>query len=169
MKRCVIIIFFLFLSFSCSKKKIKDDSMKIKKNSKILKITNNNKFSTGNVIGTIKNSEITEASGITISLENPDHLWTHNDSGHDPILYLINSKNASYAGKVLLKDLKRGDWEDIAIGPSITGEEGNFLYVGDIGDNNSRRIIKKIYFFKEPNLMNSKNKTIEIYKSTRHI
>ena len=40
------------------------------------------------------------------------------------------------------------DWEDIAIGPRAEG--GNYLYLGDIGDNKSVRPFVTVYRTSEP-------------------
>src|SRR4051794_4913940 len=46
-------------------------------------------FSTGVTTGNLANALITEASGIVASRMNPNVLWTHNDSGHNPEIFPI--------------------------------------------------------------------------------
>ena len=98
--------------------------------------------------GTLGNAKINEASGLVASRKNPDALWTHNDSGGQPTVYLIDEDGTTrFAGSLL--GAKHRDWEDIAVGPGpVAGE--SYVYVGDIGDNNAQHTIKTIYRFVEP-------------------
>ena len=98
--------------------------------------------------GVLDNPEIVEASGLVASQKNVGALWTHNDSGGNPKVYLINDRGSTIATYVLAGATSR-DWEDIAIGPGP--QEGEtYVYVGEIGDNNAQYPIKKIYRFVEP-------------------
>ena len=98
--------------------------------------------------GALDNPEIVEASGIVASRKNANALWTHNDSGGAPKVYLISDSGQTLATYVLA-GVKSRDWEDIAIGPGpIAGE--TYVYVGEIGDNNAQYPVKKIYRFVEP-------------------
>jgi hypothetical protein len=89
-----------------------------------------------------------EASGLVASRANPGFLWTHNDSGDEPRIFLINEK-----GKIVFTCYLQGaanrDWEDIAIGPGLDSTK-NYLFVADIGDNVAQYPFKHIYFFEEP-------------------
>ena len=51
-------------------------------------------FDYGKIIGKIENNIIEEASGLVESVENSNSLWTHNDGGDGPFLYLISSFDA---------------------------------------------------------------------------
>ena len=98
--------------------------------------------------GRLDNPEIREASGLVASRKNPGALWTHNDSGGEPKVYLLNDKGATQATYRLM-GAKSRDWEDIAAGPGpVAGE--TYLYVGDIGDNNAQHTVKTVYRFVEP-------------------
>ena len=98
--------------------------------------------------GTLGNPEINEASGLVASRKNSGSLWTHNDSGGQPTLYLISEDGTNrFAGSLL--GAKNRDWEDIAVGPGPVADE-SYVYVGDIGDNNAQHNIKTIYRFVEP-------------------
>ena len=98
--------------------------------------------------GVLDNPEIAEASGLVASRKNANALWTHNDSGGEPKVYLISDRGKTRATYVLA-GVKSRDWEDIAIGPGP--EPGKtYVYVGEIGDNNAQYPIKKIYRFIEP-------------------
>lgn len=98
--------------------------------------------------GVLNDLAIDEASGLVASHMNPGSLWTHNDSGGDPVVYLISDRGATQAAYRLM-GAKSRDWEDIAAGPGP--EEGKtYLYVGDIGDNNAQYAVKTVYRFMEP-------------------
>tara|TARA_B100001540_G_scaffold305541_1_gene316614 strand:+ start:2504 stop:3364 length:861 start_codon:yes stop_codon:yes gene_type:complete len=119
-------------------------------------------FDYGKIIGKIENNIIEEASGLVESVENSNSLWTHNDGGDGPFLYLISSFDAKILKKISLVGIKNEDWEDLAIGPSILGDTSTYIYLGDIGDNKKNKTIKKIYFFREPKIKNFDNELIEI-------
>ena len=125
------IFLLLFLSISCNPKK---------KESKIEK--NKSLFEKGRVLATIKGKKIKEASGLVSSSINRGMFWTHNDSGADAELFLID-KEGNIHLKVILLGAKSVDWEDIAI-------HGSNLFVADIGDNNAKRADITIYKIKEP-------------------
>jgi hypothetical protein len=105
------------------------------------------KFHAGHKIGTIESPLIDEASGLAASRKNPGVLWVHNDGG-PACVYAITPE-----GKHLLvcnlNSASNSNWEDIAVG---SGPDPNvdYLYIGDIGDNNSRRKSIKIYRVTEP-------------------
>ena len=119
-------------------------------------------FDYGKIIGKIENNIIEEASGLVESVENSNSLWTHNDGGDGPVLYLISSFDAKILKKISLVGIKNEDWEDLAIGPSILGDTSTYIYLGDIGDNKKNKTIKKIHFFREPKIKDFDNELIEI-------
>ena len=119
-------------------------------------------FDYGKIIGKIENNIIEEASGLVESVENNNSLWTHNDGGDGPFLYLISSFDAKILKKISLVGIKNEDWEDLAIGPSILGDTSTYIYLGDIGDNKKNKTIKKIHFFREPKIKDFDNELIEI-------
>ena len=119
-------------------------------------------FDYGKIIGKIENNIIEEASGLVESVENSNSLWTHNDGGDGPFLYLISSFDAKILKKISLVGIKNKDWEDLAIGPSILGDTSTYIYLGDIGDNKKNKTIKKIHFFREPKIKDFDNELIEI-------
>lgn len=96
----------------------------------------------------IENRDINEASGLAASINQPNLLWTHNDSGDDARLFLIN-ENAASVAEYQLKGATNRDWEDIATGPGPDDEKA-YIYVGDIGDNRARHDVKTIYRLEEP-------------------
>lgn len=99
-------------------------------------------------LGELKGVIINEASGLVVSNVHPATLYTHNDSGGDPDVYMIDTLGR-YQGKITLEGVKNKDWEDIAVGP---GEylDSSYIYVGDIGDNDGKREQIQVYRFPEP-------------------
>jgi hypothetical protein len=89
---------------------------------------------------------LTEASGVSASRNNPGVLWVENDSGNAAVVHAIDSQ-----GRFLgTYDLPANtDNEDIGIGPGPIANV-SYLYVTDIGDNNSKRTNIQIYQVPEP-------------------
>lgn len=98
--------------------------------------------------GLIENDAIDEASGLAASRQHPGVLWTHNDSGDLPRIFALDTHGRS-VGQIFLNAVSARDWEDIAVGPGpVAGQE--YIYVGDVGDNNSRFTVKTIYRVADP-------------------
>lgn len=93
---------------------------------------------------------IEEASGIVASRKNPGVIWVHNDSGDAARLYAIDTK-AALLGICVVSGAHARDWEDIAVGPGPDPNQ-QYLYIGDIGDNNARHPSVRIYRVPEPDL-----------------
>lgn len=105
-------------------------------------------FDAGTIQGVLDTDEMREASGLTESINNEGLFWVHNDSGDKGRIFLID-KEAHQKATVWLADVMARDWEDIAVGPGpVKGK--NYVYVGDIGDNNSKHQYKFIYRIEEP-------------------
>jgi hypothetical protein len=105
-------------------------------------------FSDGEKTGIIESVGLTESSGIAASRCTEDLLWSHNDSGKEPVLYAFNFKGKA-SGSYILTDAENIDWEDIAI---IKNNEGCDIYIADIGNNYSLRNRFSIYVVSEPEL-----------------
>lgn len=89
-------------------------------------------------------ADVTEASGIAVSLDHPGVLWTHNDSRS--VLFAADSE-----GNVLARFRIRPrlvDWEDLALAPCAGG--GSCLYLADLGDNYEERTSLQILRLPEP-------------------
>ena len=100
------------------------------------------------IIGTIKNSSITESSGLVASRSTPGAYWTHNDSGDGPFIYALNAGGVS-RGVFRVTGAQAHDWEDISIGPGPDRSK-SYLYIGDIGDNSGARPEIVVYRVAEP-------------------
>lgn len=83
--------------------------------------------------GQIESPDLVEASGLAASRSTSDVLWAHNDSRGTATLYAFRG-NGEDLGSYGVPGAFALDWEDMAAGPGPS-REGDFLYVGDIGDN----------------------------------
>lgn len=109
----------------------------------------------------IKVNELREISGLAASRRNPDMLWLHND-GDSGQLFAV-----SLSGKLVAAVQCRAaiqDFEDIALGPGPT-KGVDYLYLGDIGDNNARRREVRVVRFAEPDLTEKRGQQLEVAKS----
>lgn len=97
------------------------------------------------VVGTLSDERVTESSGIAASRRFAGFLWTHNDSGDAARVFLLNARGQT-AMVVNLSGAGAIDPEDMAIAGS--GDKAQ-VYVGDIGDNSSRRDAITILRFSE--------------------
>ncbi|MGY6743367.1 MAG: hypothetical protein ACXIUQ_11580 [Cecembia sp.] len=108
-------------------------------------------FSGPIAMGKIENRIIDEASGLVFSQKHPGLLYTHNDSGGDPVVFMIDTMGR-HVGEIKLLGVENRDWEDIAIGPGP--EKGrSYIYVGEIGDNNAKYDQIKLFRFPEPSVL----------------
>lgn len=88
-------------------------------------------------------SNLDEVSGIK-TVTNSNLIWMVNDSGNKPRLFGVNSK-----GKIKKKlkiKAKNHDWED------LTGDNHGNIYIGDFGNNLSKRKNLAILKVKASNL-----------------
>jgi len=77
-----------------------------------------------------------ETSGIEVN--NPNRIWSHNDSGGDIAIYGFNVDGVLFE-TVWIADATNTDWEDLA-----QDADGN-IYIGDFGNNGNNRTNLKIY------------------------
>jgi hypothetical protein len=100
------------------------------------------------VLGRISDAGVDESSGLAASRRNPGLLWTHNDSGDEPLVYCLDAQARS-CGAWRVTGAEAFDWEDMAAGPGPTAGEP-YLYLGDIGDNIDQRSEIVVYRIPEP-------------------
>jgi hypothetical protein len=99
------------------------------------------------VTGRVGAAEATELSGLVLSRSYPGVLWTHNDSGDRARVFAV-APDGKLLADVAVTGAQHVDWEDIAIGPARDG--GDALYIGDIGDNATKRATVVVYRVPEP-------------------
>jgi hypothetical protein len=103
-------------------------------------------FSPGQQVGVLDIPRLKEASGLAASRSSDQVLWVHNDSGSAGELLAI-STTGKLLGSYVLPGVTPVDCEDLAIGPGPTAGL-DYLYLGDIGDNDSQR--KKVIVYRLP-------------------
>jgi hypothetical protein len=105
---------------------------------------------------------IDEASGVADSKANPGYLWVEQDGGNPNDITLL-SYTGNIAKRINIRSAVNRDWEDIVLAggpdPGI-----NYLYIADIGDNNSLFSNYSIYRFQEPLLATD---TVSVYDRIR--
>lgn len=105
-------------------------------------------FTTGEKLAELKNKKLEELSGLAAGINNPGLLWSLNDSGNKPEVFLLDTK-LQIKLTCKLEGIKNRDWEDITVGPGPDPSK-NYVYVGDIGDNMAKHKYKFVYRFEEP-------------------
>jgi hypothetical protein len=95
------------------------------------------------------NPLLEESSGILASRINPNMYWLHEDSGSESEIYLYH-ENGQRKQHYNINGIEAIDYEDISYGFGPQ-KALNYIYLGDIGDNNQSRPNIVIYRFPEPN------------------
>ena len=72
---------------------------------------------------------ISETSGLIFI---KGRLFSHNDSGNEPIIYEIDTTNGSILNLFPISGAVNIDWEDLTC-------DDSFVYIGDFGNNNGTR------------------------------
>ncbi|MEJ2163233.1 MAG: hypothetical protein P8X60_07950 [Robiginitalea sp.] len=73
--------------------------------------------------------EIQESSGLLLA---EGRFITHNDSGDQPVLYVLDTANLEIVRRVAVKGVRNTDWEALA-------EDDEYFYIGDFGNNEGNR------------------------------
>lgn len=140
-----------FLFVSCAGKEATDDPA--------------DAFLPGVKIAELNSKELKEISGLAASISNRRMLWAHNDSGNEPEVYLLNEK-LEIKLTIRLDGIENRDWEDITVGPG-PADGKNYIYVGEIGDNDAQYEYKYIYRFEEPKWSGEHDEKITLRKFDR--
>ena len=94
--------------------------------------------------------KLNENSGLVITEEG---IWTHNDSGGEPEIYLLDFKSGEILKTVRIRNAKNVDWEDIT-------QDDEYIYVSDAGNNSGKRKELQVYKIKRSDL--DKKSEIEV-------
>ena len=78
---------------------------------------------------------IDESSGLIFF---NDRLVTHNDSGNGAILYELDTLSLEIVREVSIINVENNDWEALT-------QDDNYIYIGDIGNNNGTRKNLAVY------------------------
>ena len=110
----------------------------------------------------IENKQVNESSGLACSNRDKHVLWTHNDSGHMPIIYAMDHKGKDLGSFHLESNawedrLEANDWEDM---DAFEYQGIPYLLIADTGDNFRLRFDYRIIIIKEPDLNRKKNTVI---------
>jgi len=96
----------------------------------------------------IENEQLIESSGLACSTRDDNLLWSHNDSGHMPIIYALDGRGKNKRS-FYLEGVQSNDWEDMDAF-EYAGE--HYLLIADTGDNLHFRWDYQIIIIKEPAL-----------------
>ena len=105
-------------------------------------------FGNGVTNGFISTFNISEASGLVVSRQNPGVIWTHNDGTYDGWIFAI-ATNGLLLAQHYVPGVFNVNMEDIAIGPGPL-PQFQYIYLGDIGDNFTNRSSIRVFRFPEP-------------------
>lgn len=97
-------------------------------------------------VGRLGAADLNESSGFAPSRRAAGLLWSHNDSGGEPVIYAVGA-DGSDRGRVRLAGATNVDWEDIA---SFTLDGQAYLLIADTGDNRAVRNDCRLYVIAEP-------------------
>lgn len=117
--------------------------------------------------GNIEHQDLDEASGLAFSTKNQAILWSHNDSGNDPIIYSM-SESGKNLGCFMVEESDSLDWEDMA---SFKRQGLSYLMIADTGDNLELRGEYSLNIIQEPDIKKEgvKAKCEEIVKPEKII
>lgn len=101
-------------------------------------------WSEARVLGYLDESFLSEASDLSQSLLYPERFYQANDSARDFKVYLTTEQGQITASIDL--GFALSDVEDMDVGPC---PEGSCVFLGDIGDNLSKRTSLGLYIFPE--------------------
>lgn len=82
-------------------------------------------------------------------------LITHNDSGDGANLYEIDTISQTIVRTIAISNATNVDWEDI-------DEDDDYIYIGDIGNNNGSRQDLKVYRISKSDFVSSNSVTADI-------
>lgn len=98
----------------------------------------------------IDHPSLREVSGISRAAI-PNAYWLVNDSGAEPAIHLVtawkNNVPARYLGEMVINDVPKGDFEDLA---SFTAYGEQYLLVADTGDNDEVRDHVWLHILSQP-------------------
>jgi hypothetical protein len=99
------------------------------------------------VLFRLTDQRILESSGLAVSLRHRDVVFTHNDSGHLPQVFAVDTRTGNTTATLTLRGAPARDWESIT---ECGGPGGPAVWVGDIGDNLNAWQTYRLLRFREP-------------------
>ena len=116
-------------------------------------------------VGELANDAISESSGLAVSHQHDNLLWTHNDSGDSPRFFAVGQSGEA-RGVVNIGGASARDWEAMGLGPC---DSQTCLYIGDVGDNNGERDDITLWRVVEPTPTGSGTSQIATAESVRAV
>ena len=95
-------------------------------------------------LATITDSRVSEASGMVLSTEEPGHVYLINDSGNDPVVFVVEVATGAVVGTTALSGVELLDPEALAL--TADGQ----LLIADIGDNGEDRAEVALLAIEQP-------------------
>jgi hypothetical protein len=90
---------------------------------------------------------ILESSGLAVSVRHRNVVFTHNDSGHPPQVFAVDTRTGNTTATLTLTGAPARDWESMT---ECGGPDGPAVWVGDIGDNLAAWKTYRLLRFAEP-------------------
>jgi hypothetical protein len=118
------------------------------------------------VMGVLQNNDINEASGIVASPTFLGYFWTHNDSGDNPRLFLIDSLGQGLK-EFNIANVTNRDWEDISMHKDPTTKK-NYIVVAETGDNRAVYGEYSLLFIEEPNSNTINDNLLYVQKEIKY-
>lgn len=97
-------------------------------------------------VGRLAEPRNLEQSGLAVSRRTPNLLWTHNDSGGEPILFAVDS-DGSLRGSIEVAGVANRDWEEVA---AFELDGRAWLMAAEIGDNFAKHPQSMLHVLSEP-------------------
>lgn len=97
---------------------------------------------------TLTDPRLDELSGLAVGRRNPGLLYAQNDSGDAARFFALDARTGQVRAVCDVPDATNHDWEDLATGPSATGQPS--VWLADIGDNSRERSQVELYRVDEP-------------------
>lgn len=110
----------------------------------------NESYEAPELVCTLQDRRICEASGIVASRRNAGLFYIINDSGNEPLVFAVDRRGKTHC-TIRLANAQNVDWEDLALAPGDHVGAWD-VCVPDIGDNRAVRDNLVIYRFPEPDL-----------------
>ena len=103
-------------------------------------------FSDPTEVGRLAEPHNLEQSGLAVSRRTPDLLWTHNDSGGQPILFALNL-DGTLRGTVRVAGVQNRDWEEVTTF-ELDGQA--WVVAAEIGDNHAQYARSMLHVLADP-------------------
>ena len=94
----------------------------------------------------VRDPRLTESSGLAVSPDDPGLLLTVNDSGHEPVVYVVDRAAGSVVGTTTLVGIDPDDADTEAVAVDGDGR----VWVADTGDNLRNRDDVSLYALAPP-------------------